>query len=265
MATLICPKCGKNLNKIGASYICGERHCYDIAKEGYINLMPANKKHSKNPGDNKEMMASRQTMLDLGYYNKLIGYLDKTISKKAITLLDVGCGEGYITRQLKKSRPKAEIIGMDISKSAVALSAKLDKTITYAVASANKLPIKTNSCNAVINAFAPLYEEEVARVLTAEGLLIKVVPAELHLWGLKSALYKEPYKNILKPLNLKLFKEVSTTKITDTITVTGANIANLIAMTPYAFKTPQQDIDRVTALPTLTTELEFLVTIYKKF
>lgn len=264
MATLICPKCGKNLNKIGTSYICGERHCYDIAKDGHINLMPANKKNSKNPGDNKDMMAGRQRMLSLGYYNKLSKFLDSKISKKGITILDVGCGEGYITRELRKTRPKAEIIGLDISKSGITIASKQEKNVIYAVASANKLPIKSDSCNVVINAFAPLYEEEVTRVLSAGGLLIKVVPAELHLWGLKKALYEEPYKNVIKPTELTLLKEVSTTKIVDSITVYGEDVAHLIAMTPYAFKSQKEALQRVSSQPELTTEIEFLVTVYQK-
>lgn len=264
MATLICPKCGKNLNKIGTSYICGERHCYDIAKDGYINLMPANKKNSKSPGDNKEMMVSRQRMLSLGYYSKLSKYLNSKIVGKPKTVLDIGCGEGYLTRALRKVRPKDEIIGLDISKSAVSLASRSDKTITYAVASANKLPIKSEVCDVVINAFAPIYPEELTRIIKAEGLFIKVVPAELHLWGLKCALYEEPYKNVLKPLALAGFKEVSTTTIRDTFTFHGEDILHLIAMTPYYFKCAKESIDRVSALPELTTDVEFHITIYKK-
>ena len=45
----ICPKCKEKLTQRGGSLYCLNNHCFDIAKEGYVNLMLANDKHSLNP------------------------------------------------------------------------------------------------------------------------------------------------------------------------------------------------------------------------
>ena len=53
-----CPICRKPLLRMENSYRCWSGHSYDLSAAGYIHLLPANKMHSKNPGDDKAMVAA---------------------------------------------------------------------------------------------------------------------------------------------------------------------------------------------------------------
>ena len=66
-----CPLCAAPLTREGRSYTCPNGHCYDVAREGYVHLLPANQKHSKSPGDDKGMVAARNQFLSAGYYAPL--------------------------------------------------------------------------------------------------------------------------------------------------------------------------------------------------
>ena len=61
-----CPVCGGVLVREEGRYCCQKGHSFDIAREGYVNLLPANQQHSKTPGDDKEMAAARTRFLEGG-------------------------------------------------------------------------------------------------------------------------------------------------------------------------------------------------------
>ena len=63
-----CPVCGKQLLKEDRCYKCSESHQFDIAKQGYINLLQSQVSKSKQHGDEKEMVRARQEFLEKGYY-----------------------------------------------------------------------------------------------------------------------------------------------------------------------------------------------------
>ena len=67
----VCPLCGKALTRTEKSCVCPAGHSFDLAKEGYCHLLPANRKHSKAPGDDKDMAAARSAFLSKGYYAPL--------------------------------------------------------------------------------------------------------------------------------------------------------------------------------------------------
>ena len=75
-----CPLCQQVLVFNEQSYRCTNNHSFDQAKEGYVNLLPVQHKHSKDPGDNKAMVNARRAFLDLGFYQPLV---------KAITELQI--------------------------------------------------------------------------------------------------------------------------------------------------------------------------------
>ena len=66
-----CPLCGTPLEREETRWLCPNRHSFDRAAAGYVHLLPANKKHSKDPGDDKAMVAARSSFLDKGYYAPL--------------------------------------------------------------------------------------------------------------------------------------------------------------------------------------------------
>lgn len=93
-----CPLCHQPLTQINNSVICPQRHQFDVAKEGYINLLPVQHKRSRDPGDSAEMMQARRAFLDAGHYQPLrdavINLLRERLDQSATAILDIGCGGG---------------------------------------------------------------------------------------------------------------------------------------------------------------------------
>lgn len=267
---LICPKCGEKLTYEGKSCICPNRHCYDMAKSGYVNLLLSNQMKTKLPGDNKLMVQARKKFLDKGYYEILAKALQNNVKEYAFTgcnILDAGCGEGYYTEKIGEavSGIAAEIVGIDISKCAADYAARRTKFARFAVASIFHLPIETESCDIVTTLFAPYCGEEFLRVLKCVGIMIMVIPAERHLWQLKCAVYDKPYQNDVKDFTLPGFELVKRDTICGNIDIScNEDIMSLFSMTPYFYKTSEEDRQRLAKLESLMTEIGFEMLTYKK-
>ena len=272
---LSCPVCKLPFEKIGRQYKCENNHSFDCAKEGYVNLLLAHQKSSKDPGDSKEMMVARQQFLSHGYYEKLSDAIIQMIEKqvhqpqKTSYILDAGSGEGYYVDRLQKyyeSDEHLSLTGIDISKEGVRLSAKRNKNIQFAVSSVFDMPIMTDSLDGVFSVFAPLAENEFHRVLKADGKLIIVSPGANHLFGLKEKLYENPYLNEEDKINFEQFELVEKVKVVYEIEVNGTeDLHALMLMTPYYWKTSAKQLENLlTTVSHLKTNVEFLVSCYQK-
>ena len=268
MSYFICPVCKAVLTKQEGKFCCTNNHCFDIAKQGYVNLLMSQQSSLKRHGDDKLMVKSRRDFLGNGYYSLLSKEICKAVNRvksKNSVLLDIGCGEGYYTSQIKTECGISDIYGIDISKSALQNASKFDKSIKYADASAYQLPFEDNSADIVLNIFAPCAYEEFNRVLKRDGYLIKVVPLCEHLWELKEAIYDKPYKNKPEIKNDELFLLFDSVELKYQITLENKeDIYNLFTMTPYYYKTSKEDTEKLLKLESLTTTVHFAIEIYKK-
>ena len=267
MSSFICPVCKCEISLFERTYKCNNNHCFDLSKDGYVNLLMSQQSSSKRHGDDKLMVKARRDFLEKGFYNDLRQSLCETL-KDALPddsiIVDVGCGEGYYTSEISKVND-FKIFGIDISKDALKYASKSVKNSSFAVASAFSLPFAENSADCVLSVFAPSAYEEFYRVLKSDGKLIKAIPLEEHLWELKCALYKEPYKNKPEKRNDELFKLVSQKEIKYKINLTEKeDIENLFKMTPYYYKTGREDAERLLSLPSLETTVHFGVEVYEK-
>ena len=116
----ICPVCGNALEKREKQYICANGHSFDIARQGYVNLLTVQRRHSAHPGDTREQVASRREFLEGGFYAPISDALNDAAKRHGANgpILDVGCGEGYYSARLAKALG-AELTGLDVSKEAV--------------------------------------------------------------------------------------------------------------------------------------------------
>ena len=189
---LICPVCGEKLNRQDRSYVCPNRHSFDMARQGYVNLLTVQQKHSLNPGDTREQVLSRRAFLEAGYYEPILNTLIETAKELGITgpIIDVGCGEGYYSAQLAQTLG-AQLMGFDISKEAVRCAAAKYKGPLWLTATASHIPVEKGSAQLLTSLFALTLPEEFARVLSDEGYYFQVLACQDHLLGLKSIIYDE--------------------------------------------------------------------------
>lgn len=260
---LVCPICKKPLEKVNTSLKCPQGHCYDIAKEGYVNLL---RKNSVNHGDNKEMVLARRHFLEKDYYAPLCnGLIELLGQQNPATLVDLGCGEGYYTHRIAYAFPACQVYGNDISKEAIRLASKKDASIHYFIASSSDLPIENESIDAVTCLFSFYDFAEVRRILKKDGKLLVVVPGPKHLYELKEIVYDTPYLNEVKEMDSTYLTPVSEVHITYPFVVESQEaISELFGMTPYAFKTKKSDSAKLETISTLTLTADFTIQIYSK-
>ena len=265
-----CPLCASPLEREASRWSCPAGHSFDRASAGYVHLLPANQKHSKDPGDDKAMVTARAAFLEKGYYQPLREALCQAVAEYTANLpapvvLDSGCGEGYYTAGLSRALPHARIAGVDLSKAALRRAAKRVPEGEFAVASVYRLPLAGGSADVLANIFSPLAINEFARVLRPGGLFCYAVPSPRHLWQMKELLYKEPYENPAKREDYPGFvwREVRELRYTAALDA-GADIMALFHMTPYAWKTPREGVVRLEALDRLSCEIGFDLHLYQK-
>lgn len=267
MSLFRCPICAAPLTREGRTYTCPNRHSYDVAKEGYVHLLPANQKHSANPGDDKAMIAARTAFLDGDFYASLRETLCRVVSAhggQSPKILDVGCGEGYYTQGLAQL-PGAQIAGVDLSKAGLKKAARRVNEGEFAVASVYHLPVADHAVDVVVDCFAPLALEEYRRVLTPGGLFVYVVPAPMHLMEMKGVLYDTPYLNPEERVEYEGFSYVDIIPVTTTFTLDSQPLIQaLFGMTPYAWKTPKAGVERLKALEQLTVTADFRVHVFRR-
>lgn len=266
---LCCPICSAPLEWGERAYTCPNGHCYDIAKEGYVNLLPANRKHARDPGDDREMVAARGRFLEGDHYGPLRDVLCRLITRRAPeTLLDSGCGEGYYTAgvcaALRERAPGIRAAGVDLSRSALKRAARRDKNAEFAVASVYHLPVADGAADLLLNCFSPLALDEFRRVLRPGGGFLYVVPGARHLWELKQVLYDRPYENPEKESPYEGFAYEDIVPVEFSMALTGQALGDLFRMTPYCWKTPRSGVERLKALKSLDVTASFRVHVFRK-
>ena len=268
MSILTCPNCKSRLTLAGKSYKCENGHAFDIAKEGYVNLLLPNKKKTLNPGDNKTMLRARENFLSTGAFQFLIDGINsqlKTLTSQLqdIKILDIGSGSGFYLRKIFDNID-AHKIGLDISKNGMSIAAKQDKKSTYLVASAYDLPIASDSIDVVINIFSPIDLEELSRVLKSTGYFLKVVPGSNHMKEVAELVYEnfEPHQSDIdaRLTALDAYTHIEKTQLEDKINLSKEELKNLISMTPYLYKFSEEQINNLTGL---AVTLSFDVLIYQ--
>ena len=272
MSLFLCPVCGAPLAREESRYHCPGNHSYDISAAGYVHLLPANKKNSLLPGDDKNMAAARNRFLNGNWYQPLrdeMARLAVEYLPEEGVLFDSGCGEGYYTAGVKAALEAAgkrpRVYGIDISKFSLRWAAKRDKRIEFAVASAFHLPVPDQSVDFLVNCFSPMAREEFCRILKPGGCYLYVVPAPKHLWELKAAVYDTPYENEEQMIPYEGFRYVEVRRVDSRISLPDSqSIRDLFGMTPYLWKTPKSGLERLNALERLETQISFDLHLFRR-
>ena len=263
---LCCPICKEQLNLQDRQYLCPNRHSFDIARQGYVNLLTVQQKHSLNPGDTREQVLSRREFLEAGYYAPIAQALVDAAKELGITgqILDVGCGEGYYSARLADALD-CPLTGLDISKEAVRCAAAKYKGKQWLCATAAHIPVEDGSVNLLTSLFALTLPQEFARVLQKGGCYFQVLAAEDHLLGLKGIIYDQlNFKEKNTVPELPGFELVKSVPIRFTFTVEGKQVQNLFSMTPHVFRIGKAGAERLRNTESLTDTASCVLNVYRR-
>jgi len=244
------------------SLVCDQGHCFDLAKQGYANLLPVNAKRSKSPGDSKDMVQARSQWLDTKLYEPIAATVAQLLDGYGESVLDAGCGEGYYTDFIAPFC--GHLSGIDISKFAIVAAAKRNPSISFAVASNRQLPVADESQSALLSLFGFPVESEFQRVLKPGGVVIHAEAGADHLIEFRRALYPE-----LKPFN-QTCHYTQLTKITELpvefeIKFRSKDQAHsLLKMTPHFFRASSEALARWMDEPAGSVTVSVAVSLYQK-
>lgn len=259
-----CPICQENLTLLETNFKCCNRHSFDLAKFGYVNLAPQIKQSANY---DKENFQNRQQILEAGFYQAILDAVSDLLasSKTTTTILDIGCGEGFYSRKLQESHSEKTFYAFDISKDSVQIAAKSEPNwaVNWFVGDLARLPIKDASMDIMLDIFSPANYGEFRRVLSKDGILIKVIPTENHLKEIRQRVQdqltnKEYSNQDIKEHFQEHFTILSSQTASLTKTITAEQLQALLSMTPLLFHVDQSKIDW-SQLTEITIEAEILV------
>ena len=186
IALLRCPLCGGALVRSGGSLVCAKRHCFDVARQGHVNLVPAQRESFYR----RELFESRAAVFAAGVFAPVVRAIGETIDRYVQAgrpvLVDAGCGEGYYTKNVCPGRDMTRI-GFDLSKEAVKLAARGQSGASFLVADLANIPLAGGCADVLLDVFTPANYAEFARVLKPGGVLIKLWPRSGYLCQLREA------------------------------------------------------------------------------
>lgn len=265
LSNYLCPLCQQALTLADKTYRCENNHSFDQAKQGYVNLLPVQFKHSKAPGDNKEMVDARRAFLDNGFYQPLVDKMLMLYHQYADSntpILDAGCGEGFYTHQHKTTTN--QVYGVDIAKETIKIAAKRYKNCHFSVGTLSKLSFRDCYFGWIISVYAPILETEFTRLLEKDGFLLTVTPAEQHLFELKSLIYEQANQHDTTKSAIENLTIIEEQKLTYSMQFENSeDVLNLLAMTPFAFKASNELIAQIKNMTSFTCQADFVLRLYQ--
>ncbi|WP_329520328.1 putative RNA methyltransferase [Spirillospora sp. NBC_01491] len=269
---LVCPVCGAGLALEERGLRCAEGHTFDIAKQGYANLMPGNAR----PGtaDTPEMVRARDRFLGAGHFAAPTDLLADRVSARLdgkACVLDAGAGTGHYLSAVLDRAPSAVGLALDISKHAARRAARAHPRAGAVVADLwRPLPVRDGAADAIVNVFAPRNAAEFHRVLDPQGALYTVTPSPRHLGSL------------VEPLGILSVDEQKTARTDAAVAgyftldareelesealLTHEETATLVGMGPSAHHVPDELLrERLASLPDpLPVPLSFVLSVFRR-
>lgn len=255
-----CPLCHHPLVDCGNGLGCAQGHRFDRAREGYVHLLPANRKGSRMPGDDKAMIQARRRFLDAGHYQALTDALTAMlVALSPRQVVDIGCGEGHFTQALAAALPDARIHGIDISKYAIKRAAKSYPQAEFCVASNRDLPFADNSADVITRIYAPSHSDELERVLAPGGSLVIASPGPQHLLALRQRIYDKVNQHQDSPQVPAGLTLVESQRVIGSMTLAANEAADLLEMTPFGWHASDELKQALAEQEHFTCETDFII------
>lgn len=258
LAALRCPLCGARFAPVeagsGQALRCANGHCFDISREGYVNLKSPASPHS---GDSAAMIEARARFLSAGHY----AFLSRAIIEIAPSadtrglIVEAGAGTGHYLGAILDSLPDSAGLALDVSKPAVRRAARAHPRMSAVLCDIwGRLPLEDSAAGILLDIFAPRNAAEFARVLAPTGTLIVVTPAARHLAELVDALALlsvEPGKEQSVAVTLAgHFDLIAEQRVNHTLSLDHVEIRTLAGMGPSAWHAGPASLEaRIAQLP----------------
>lgn len=283
-SVLRCPGCKAHLHREGKSLICEAGHTFDIAKSGYVNLLPPGKEKNAHTGDERVMIRARADFLAHGAYYEISRKLSDTLAEHMpesndVVICDMGCGEGYhtcnITQQIGDRYCGVLSIGFDASKYAAECASKLSRSLGllpqygiggkpdgrlcayFTPANIFALPVNDSVFDAAVSMFAPIAWDEVRRILKPGGVLAVVSSGKHHLIEMRELIYDEVILSESLPAAADGFECCGTDSLTYTSEINSTDdILNLFKMTPFYYKTTEAGREKLYSKSSLSVTVD---------
>lgn len=276
---LACPIDGEPLEFQEKALICENGHVFDIARQGYVNLLLVQQKRSRQPGDSKEMVVARSAFLSSGIYEPIAAKLADIVcaqmtDAKQICVLDAGCGEGYyfdyVCNYLRNINGDIDLsfIGLDISKDAIVVSAKRNKQITWVVGTNRQPPVAEASVDIILCVFGFYNFDGFLNILKPSGKVILVEPGPDHLQELREIIYSNVKKT--QPPSLSYAEKLgfsmgdSQQLQFKTGSINRRQMTNLLLMTPHFYRASKQGRAAVNDVQTLALTVDVVFRTLEK-
>lgn len=269
---LACPLDGLPLAIKDRQLCCSNGHTFDIARQGYVNLLPVQNKRSRDPGDSKDMVLARQAFLNEGWYQTLAKKVTALLCRSlrsGQTLLDAGCGEGYYLDYVAEHGQQGlNCVGNDISKHAIIKACQRNRQHTWLVASNKNLPVQSQSVDALMSLFGFPVFDEFKRVLKQDGVLLLVDAAENHLCELREILYpslKQKTDKVTSAAQESGFQLLSEERLQFALSGVGQqHLQSLMLMTPHFFRAKAEGREQAMKLASLDVTADIRLRLFKK-
>jgi len=260
---LSCPFCRADLETVGRSLRCANRHNFDLARSGYVNLRLGRKAER---GDTRDQLRRRSSFLATGAFDFIAdAILARLAARRQIAqVLDVGCGTGYhLDRITRGLRPDCRGLGLDGAKDAARTAAQRHSSLGFVVADIwADWPVQSAATDLLISNFAPKNFAEMARVLSPGGALAMVYPGPQHLLELRQALGligMRPGKGDDYRRRIEAFgDDIAHDRIVRTVTLHHGQARDLILMGPNARHLSAVGIPRWSDKRPVTFDVELL-------
>jgi 23S rRNA (guanine745-N1)-methyltransferase len=261
---LVCPHCRQPLTLLDRSIRCPAGHSFDVARQGYVNLLAGSGLRAN--ADSAAMVQARDRFLEAGHYDRLTERIaDLAVDALAdnstsgtgagVSVLEPGAGTGHYLARLLDRLPTARGIAADLSPAACKRSARRHDRIGAVVADTwSGLPVRDAGLDLIMVVFAPQNAAEFARMLRPGGLLLVAAAAPQHLAGLREPLglleVRPGKRDRLTETLAEWFSPVAAETVTDELRLEAQDLYDLVAMGPNAHHQSPDLRRRIDALRT---------------
>ncbi|MET9260184.1 putative RNA methyltransferase [Amycolatopsis sp. NPDC004079] len=233
---LRCSVCAEPVSLTGRTLRCERRHSFDLARQGYVNLL-----HARIPAgtaDTAPMVDARAAFLSSGAYAPLADAVASAAGSAPGLIIDAGAGPGYYLSRVLDDAPDAVGLALDVSAIALRRAARAHPRLGAAVWNLwEPWPVGDGVASVVLDVFSPRNAAEFHRVLAPGGKLVVASPLPGHLSELGDlvlAVDSRKEERLEAALG-GLFVRESGVEVVRTQPFSAAQVRDVVAMGPAGF------------------------------